>query len=665
MWHKWFLLYRLLILITIRHIFIIGDNIKMSTKEIALLRLFNAVQTESQSEFVFNVNDIFRMIKNGYILDPRIIPNQSLFSVIEDVVGIGGEKLNSSFHKSWGKVANASIFQLIAEQILHYITTYGFENLGVYDERFVYIPAEKLKLPEEYDNIPLVFIKALNAEEILNEIVSLGSSGIALSKQTLSDLMIVVKENNYQQGWVSEIQNREFRTLLMEHYNIVPSEPNAWLRFVITKLTGESLVIKNNYLISKIKSSDYQVLDALLEKTPKSLASIFFRYKPLFLAMKSISRNKTFFNNLRKKANKLHKPLAEDYLNSITGKMKNGEFKIREFRNKISEYPIWRKIRLAYALKNRLSGMESIVYRVRNGKGFATEFSDWFDETQLEKVLNYTLQEIASDISGNIDGKLFYIPSYVNYALPQSEKQFVGNVPANTSVSVDSEDLIVGIHWYNNPKERVDIDFSIIDATGKYGWDAKYRSSDRGILFSGDVTDAPRPNGASEMFYFRNFSKMSDALISANWFNMVRSEGQVENCKIFVAKEKVNGDFEQGRRTLGGYMVNPNNIIFSQNVTIDKKQNSIGLISNKEGETRVYFLMTSVGNSISSSVGKQSELIRDFLLKTSTNVIDLREIIELAGGIILDERSDIPEDVEIVDLSLESLDKTTFVKMFS
>jgi hypothetical protein len=637
----------------------------MSTKEIALLRLFNAVQTESQSEFVFHVNDIFRMIKNGYILDPKIIPNQSLFSAIEDVVGIGGEKLNSSFHKTWGKVANASIIQLMAEQIFHYITTYGFESLGVYNENYVYIPAEKLNLPEEYDNIPLVFIKSLNAEEVLNEVVNLGSSGIALSKQTLTDLMTVVKENKYQEGWVSEIQNREFRTLLMNHYNIVPSEPNAWLRFVITKLTGESLVIKNNYLISKIKSSDYRVLDSLLEKTPKNLASIFFRYKPLFLAMKSISQNKTFFNNLRKKANKLHKPLPEDYMNSITGKMKNGEFKIREFKNKISEYSVWRKVRLAYALKNRLSGMESIVYRVRNGKGFATEFSDWFDENQLKKVLNYTIQSIASDISKNVDGKVFHIPSYVNYSLPQSEKQFVGNVPANTSVSVGSDDLVVGIHWYNNPHERIDIDFSIIDATGKYGWDAKYRSSSKSILFSGDMTDAPRPNGASEMFYFSSFKGMSDALISANWFNMGRSDGQVENCKLFVARENVGKNFEGGRRTEGGYMVNPNNVLFSQNVTIDKKQNSIGLISNKDGETRVYFLMTSVGNSISSSVGSQSELIRDFLLKTSTNTIDLREIIELAGGTIVDERSDIPEDVEIIDLSLESLDKTTFVKMFS
>lgn len=639
----------------------------MNTKNNATLNLFKAIQVDSRKDQEFDLNTIMRMIKNGYILQSNIRPTQNVLSDIESIVGIRGEKLNTSFHKTWGKVANASIFQLVAEQILHYITTYGHEFLNVYDESRVYIPAETLELPDDFNNIPLVFIRGLSSDEILSEIISLGSSGIALSKQTLSDIMTIVKDNNYEQGWVSEIQNRELRSLLFEHYGIVPTEPNAWLRYVITKLTGESLVIKNGYLISKIKGSDQKFLDGLITKAPKNLASIFLRYKPLFLAMKSISKNKTFFNDLRRKANKLHKPLSEDYLNSVTGKLKNGEFKIREFKNKISEYPVWRKIRLAYALKNRLSGMESIVYRVRNGKGFATQFEDWFDESQLEKVLNYTIESIASDIKPNIEGKVFFIPSHVNYALPQSEKQFVGNVPANTSVSVGSDDLVVGIHWYNNPNERVDIDFAVIDATGKYGWDARYRNSGRTILFSGDMTDAQRPNGASEMFYFSSFEGMSDALITANWFNMGWKESSVENCQLFVAKEKVGKNFENGRREYGGYMVDPNNIIFSQNVTIDKKQNSIGLISNKEGDTRVYFLMTSVGNSISSSAGKQSELTRDFLLKTSTNVIDMREIIELAGGFIVDERSDIPEDQleNIVDLSLESLDKTTFIKMFS
>lgn len=637
----------------------------MNTKNNATLNLFKAIQVYSNKDQEFDLDTIMRMIKNGYILQSNIRPTQKTLSDVESIVGIGGEKLNSSFHKTWGKVANASIFQLVAEQILHYITTYGFEFLDIYDENRVYIPAEKLELPDDFNNMPLVFVRGLTADEILGEIISLGSSGIALSKQTLSDIMEIVYANEYDQGWVSEIQNRELRSLLFEHYGIVPTEPNAWLRYVITKLTGETLVIKNGYLISKIKGSDQKVLDNLISKAPKNLASIFLRYKPLFLAMKSISNNKTFFNDLRRKADKLHKPLSEDYLNTVTGKMKNGDFKLLEFKNKISEYPVWRKIRLAYALKNRLSGMESIVYRVRNGKGFATQFEDWFDEGQLEKVLKYTIESIASDIQENVEGKVFFIPSHVNYALPQSEKQFVGNVPANSSVSVGSEDLVVGIHWYNNLDDRIDIDFAVIDATGKYGWDARYRNNNRTILFSGDMTDAQRPNGASEMFYFSSFEGMSDALITANWFNM--HYGSVENCQLFVAREKVGKNFENGRRDRGGYMIDPNNVIFSQNVTIDKKQNSIGLISNQDGDTRVYFLMTSVGNSISSSAGKQSELIRDFLLKTSTNVIDMREIIELAGGFIIDERSDIPEDQleNVVDLSLESLDKTTFIKMFS
>jgi len=319
---------------------------------------------------------------------------------------------------------------------------------------------------------------------------------------------------------------------------------------------------------------------------------------------------------------------------------------------------------LAYALKNRQSDMNSIIYRVRNGKGWVTEFSNDFDADQLEKVLKLTLASIGEDLSDNFDGKTFYIPPYVNYALPQSEKQFIGNVPANTSVTVGDKDLVVGIHWFDNTDERVDIDFALVDATGKFGWDAKYRSNDRGILFSGDMTSAPKPKGASEMFYVKHSENMGGALITANWFNMGHygSEGKaVNNCKLFVAHEKVSfsGD---GRRDGSQYMVDPNNILFSQNVTIDQKQNSIGLIANVDGETRVYFLMTSVGNSISSASGKQSDQIREFLINTSTIAIDLRDVIEAGGGTVVSER---PEDeVDYIDLSLEALDKTTLIDLF-
>jgi hypothetical protein len=645
----------------------------MSALNVATLRLFNAIQLDqihNQEPFDFGL--FSSMIRNGYMLDERIVPSIGILLDIEHVVGVGGEKLNSSFHKSWDKVANAPIFQLLMEQIFHYITTYGYGSLGIYDNGLVYIPAEKLELPDVYDDIPLVFIRGMNPDEILAEIIALGSSGIALSKTTIEDIMVIVRENEYESGWVSEIENRELRSALFNHYGIVPSEPVSWLRYVITALTGETLVIKNRNLMSKIQTCDGDQLDNLLDSAPEDLASIFLRYKPLFLAMKKASKNKKwFFNRLRKQATTMHFPLPEDYMGSVTQKIKKGELAIAEFKKNLSTASVWRKIRLAYALKNRLTNTSSVVYRVRNGKGFVASAEPSQKLRAIEKVLNLTLESVASDISNKVAEKYFYIPSWINYGLPRTEKSFIGNIPDNTYVTLPStNDLVVGVHWYNNGdryEDTVDIDFSMVGVDTKYGWDARYRSDDKEVLYSGDMTTAPRPNGASEMFYVSDYD-LGDSLLMVNWYNMGYGEMSVENCSLFVAQEPVNKKkFGTEGRNGTQYMVDPNNVLFSQNITIDKKQNTIGLVTKNNGAVNVHFLMTSVGNAISSSSSVYNDMTREFLIATTKSPLGLRDIIELAGGHVIDETTELDssDNTEVVDLRPEALSKTTFIDLFS
>ena len=95
----------------------------------------------------------------------------------------------------------------------------------------------------------------------------------------------------------------------MDYYHIVPTEPVEFLRHVISKLTDQSLLIKNKSLIEKIKQSNGKFLDELMTKAPVDLGSIFLRYKPLFLAMRSISNHKRVFNRLRRDAKTMHRPL--------------------------------------------------------------------------------------------------------------------------------------------------------------------------------------------------------------------------------------------------------------------------------------------------------------------------------------------------------------------
>lgn len=619
----------------------------------ATLRLFSAIEVDNKQKKDLPESLLVRTIQNGYILDSTIQPTEELLNTIESIVGISGIKANSAFHKSWQIIQDSSIESLVTQQIIHYITTYGFESLGIYREDAVYIPKEILELPNITDDIPLVVIKAMTAEEILNSIVKL-ADGIALAQETLDDIMEIVKGHNYGKSFVEKIGNRELKALLLDFYGIVPSEPVEFLRHLISKLTDESLLIKNKYLIDKIKQSNGKFLDTLLKDAPEDLASIFFRFKPLFLAMKSISHNKTYFNQLRKKAKKQHKPLPEDYLNSITSQIKYEKLNLETLAQKLKKATIFRKIRLAYALKYRLDINDSIIYRVRNGRGWATEFDyEWWyvvkDKTQ--QALEIVINSIVEDVKRNIEGKTIYIPRNIHYALPATEKQFTGYFPTGTYV-VTQEDMIVGIHWTNTKKNRVDLDLSVIGESGKIGWDADYYSEEKEVLFSGDMTDARPPHGASELFYLKQASQEARILM-VNYFNFVK--GDKVEAKILVAQEKPD-NFRLN------YMVDVNKIIASANITITKIQNILGIIVNINKENRVYFANISIGNSVTSGNYQQSQQARNYLVTKLVNSLELRTVLTMAGAKIIDE---IPEDKEeeYINLSPEALDKTTIINL--
>ncbi len=628
--------------------------------EKATLRLFNAIHVNEKTEEVQTNEKVLKhTIKNGYILEPSLYlwASEERLRIIEEIVGISGIKANATFHKSWKTIQDSSMEDLVTQQIMHYITTYGFDALGIYSDSTIYIPDEVLELPEiNMDKLPLTVIKAVTSEELLELIIRLGS-GIALMQETLDDIMVIVKELKFHYNFVDKIENRELKSMINDLYNIVPEEPVAFLRHIISKLTDESLIIKNRYLIDKIKESNGKFLDTLMKDAPKNLASIFLRYKPLFLAMRSISNNKTVFNQLRRKANTMHKPLGEDYLNSITAQIKEGSINFLKLESRLKETSIFRKIRLAYALNYRINSNDSIVYRVRNGKGWVTDFK-WYEalSKSTDKALKIVMDSIIEDISKNVSGEVIYIPSNIGYALPATEKQFIGNMPTGSYATVP-EDLIVGIHW-ENTEHVVDLDLSVISESGKIGWDVCYRSEGNDVLFSGDITSAPKPKGATELFYIKGISHEAKLLV-VNYYNF--SKGDEVNCKVLVAQEKPE-NFG------ANYMVDISNIVATANINITKKMNILGLITHVDGENRVYFANSSIGNAITSSANEQSTNIRKYLIGSLVDSLDFNDILKKAGAIVVNERpecNDEGEPIEYINLSPEALDKTTIIDLIS
>lgn len=646
----------------------------------SLLKLFRALEIKEQGEKE-SKTILEQTIPKGFVFSPKVIFNYSekelldLIEIVEKEIGLSADKMNSSFHKSWAKVKDTPMEQLVVEQIAHYLTTYGKESPELYiaekeiqwgvDELgrkiselpdfeadkvggdYVYIPKEALEIPDlEIDKIQLVIIKGLTKEEIRIKLLALLNMGIALHEDTIKDIVEVALGLKITKEEIEAIKNKEVRIMMCDYLGIVPSNPIEFLRFLIYKATEKTLLIKSPLLIEEIRERNNIDLIRLFEQYEKEnslekLSTIFYRFKPLFLAFRTNKQLKKIINKIRRLAKDNHKPMPEDYLNNITSRIKNDEkIDTDRLRMELDKVNIFRKIRLAYALKFRTKDVESILYRVRNGKGYATDFTFENKETAKD-TLEIVLDSIASDLK--VKGKKIYIPESINYTLPSTEKQFTGNFPSGTSILVP-KDMIFGIYWDNLKGFRVDLDLSLISVkNGKIGWDSGYRSDSGDILFSGDMTDARR--GASELFYVGRQSE-NTAILFVNFYNF--EENKEVSFKIVVGEENISN-------LESNHMIDINNIRAITSSKINEKQKILGFAVIKETGCSFYFTETYLGQSISSSDSKFATHARQYLVDFYENSISLKDILVKAGAELADK-----ENCEI-DLSPETLEKDTIL----
>lgn len=620
------------------------------------IRLFKTVEIKTKKKKNPSKNLLEKTIKRGFIFSPEVVYNYSdaelnqLIQNIEKEFGLTAEKMNSSFHKSWRKVKEANIVQLVLEQIIHYFTTYGFERLGVYNKDSIYIPNEKLEIPELEEGINLVVINGYTKKELEEKLLSLLESGIALAEDTLNDVIDLATYLEVGEKQISSIKNKEAKAALYDYLDLVPESPVEFLRYTVYKSTNKMLLIKDNLTIDKIKSKDnLNVLKAFIKYQRQygleNLAQIFYRFKPIFLAFRTNKRMKIIINKIRRLAKRHHRAMPNDYLNEITCKIKKGvRIDTDRLQEELTKVNTFRKIRLAYALKFRTKDVHSILYRIRNGRGYATSF-DFDKPSTAQRVLNIVLDSIINNLS--ITNKRIYIPDYITYALPATEKQFTGDFPSGTCVTIP-KDIVVGIHWENVNSHRIDLDLSMVNAEGKFGWDANYRSEKRNILFSGDMTDARKPKGASELFYVAK-QRMNSYILFANYYNY---DPEIEvPLKIIVAKERVKNLSEN-------YMVNPNNVLAIAKTKINQRQKILALLITTTNECRFYFTETNIGRSITSSTSEFAEHSRQFLVGFYKNTISLNNVLERAGARIVNSR----ENCEI-DLSPERLEKDKIIDL--
>ena len=569
------------------------------------LKLFNAVLHKDTNSKPF-------ISKEGFIISSGAIWSKD--EIVRHLLNekLSGNDLNKTFHKSWKTIQESSRFELLQHQILHYISTYGSDFK---DE--VYIPNEVLDL--EGTTLKYKVINSYTKEEFIDKALGLLKSGIALKEETVNDLIsLLVDELDYKFTGDEGIKNKEAIVKIAELYNVFPKNNVEFFRYIIYRTTGETLLIKNDNLISKIKSSNFNPSQQFKDFGLDNLSEIFNRFKPLFLGFKD--RCPKTINKLSKLSKKNHKPLVQNPLNNVTS-IKLEESDLHWLENAT----IFSLFKALQALYSRIYGQNTFMYRIRNGKSWLREKQT--NSENLEHNFNLIMDFMKSKYS--LNGKSFYLPSDVKYALPTSEKMFVGNIPTGTKFLGDN--LAVGIYW-ENEWGATDLDLSAINIDGKVGWNSSYNQNNN-LLYSGDITSAP--NGAVEYLYAKD--NVPTSLVRNNVFR-----GN-DNCdyKIVIGK---------GDNIDRNYMMNPSKLFAEVKCQSVQKQTILGIFSTGE------FTILNFGEGhLRVSTGNSEKPIEALMYQWS-NPLTFNWMVSELGGIVKDTEKDVD-----YNFSLDNLQKDSFL----
>lgn len=580
------------------------------------LKLFNAVISKPSNKDTF-------VSENGYIIESGALWAKKEIVRFYKKNTLDGYGLNKTFHKSWKKIRNSSREQLWAEQVLHYYSTYGsnFEDV-------MYLPDEILQVP----NAKLVFkiVKAIPADEMANKCLGLLQSGIALKEETINDVLsVLVDELSYTFTGKENIRNKEAIVKIADMYGVLPSDTMEFFRYIIYRATGDSLLIKNDTVIDAIKSSNYNPAVQFEQFGLEKLAEIFNRFKPLFLAFKS--KCSTTINKISKLSKTYHKPLVVNPVNFVTSVLLTKEDK--HWLDNATPFALFKAIS---ACHTRMQGQYAFAYRIRNGKSFVTtnKVSDvvWSNYDFLFDYITARFQ---------LAGKKFFLPADVDYALPTSEKMFVGNIP--TGSKFYGKSLAVGVYWENAWGAR-DLDLSGLNIGGKIGWNASYKQGYGQLMYSGDITDAP--DGAVEYLY-ANDGLAAPTLVNNNVF---AGSGNCEY-KIIVGKgDKIDYD----------YMMNPNNLFVETKCQSVQRQTILGMLLPEVERMSFVLLNFGAGQSRVSGNTAVALTATQALYQQWGNPITFREIILELGGEIVKKA-----EMADYDFSLDKLQKDSFLKVFN
>lgn len=593
---------------------------KDTVTEIGLIDYFHKALLSAKASKVDFVRINQVAVKLGYAIHPDCCTK-----AVSEWLKTLTENYNATFYKEWNDIISKNRFELFIDQILHYATTYGTDfALGN-----GYVPNEDSIQPE-FKNLKV--IEPISEKDMMEKCVSILKSGIALKNKTMQDLCDYVlwyvrtyDIDNFSKGIclvnVDEIKNREAQAYLAVNMRKFPSDPFAILRCLMYWYTEKLILIKNPSTVAKIKlyAKGIEKLNDLdhpfsnlTEKNIEDLSMIFYRFKPLFLAMKT-KRTAHVINRLRKLAKVNHVPLQKGFWETVISEEKS----IDEVVSRLPELDNFRKVRILQAIRVALFSNETAkVYNIRNGKVFTRcDYAPDYDREYLIELLPIFENSLIESLSKKAC-KVKFSPNF-NLTLPSTEKSFVGNFPFGSSIKFE-KNAVVGIFWKNEWGCH-DFDLSFISRKGeRIGWNAGYKSSN--VIYSGDMTNAD-PYAVESMF-IKNYCEDSTVFV-----NEYRGDTRTK-FRLFFANEEMNPS------DIKNHMVDPNNIKLDTMVEVDnERQKNVGLIH----ENTFYFMDLCSGGRPISYWSKHEKAFIETMCDRTKCFVDLRSTLLKAGFVEVSE----------------------------
>ena len=578
------------------------------------LRLFHKELEGNQSESFKNVN--FIALNRGFLVTFGACTSDTVEYLEKIQINP-----NATFYKTWSDIISNSRFELYLDQLKHYASTYGTNFTGPQ-----YVPNDgDITLPDMKE---ITVINTISKTDLISKCLNMLYSGIALKEETLIDVQSILTKLNTVPD-IELIKNKEAKMLYCKKSNTIPNNPEELVRFLIYIATGKTLLIKSQEVLDNILRHPIMLSKYITKDNIKSVASVFYRYKPIFLAMKYTAENSTIVNKLRKLAVKYHQPKKPSFWsNVITSGATCSD--IIEHLDTINNF---KKVAIINELFRRdVEDIDNKPYFIRNGKMFVGPLKHKLQgNDQLCFILNNSLIESLSKKKCKVK-----FPKDIDIALPSSEKSFIGDYPLYSNIPI-TKDTVFGIYWKEEWGTK-DFDLSYMSKDGnKTGWNGSYADKNAPI-FSGDMTYAVPE--ATELLYFPN-GYDGLGILNVNRY----SKEETSSLNIFVAKEKIK-NMEKN------YMVNPDDIIFSNHVSPKSHQRIYGVIANN----RIYLTDINDGDHRVSYDTNSTKGFLDYVVKTIDAHLSLADVLLLAG---------FTEDEENPDIDFTKLDKATLIELLS